>query len=177
MAETNVARLLTALDLDAYLDHLKRLDGHARAQRFAAGVDDQFILGHCLRAVVSRTALIGLFVEDELRAASELAIDADGGCAELSLAVERSYRGRGLGWTVLAGAIAEGRRRDVAQIRLDAAAGNAALNRLAQKAGFAAESGGRTITYRLDLSPVRRATEDRPAKPWWAPFRGLDRTG
>ncbi|MEJ1159788.1 GNAT family N-acetyltransferase [Prosthecomicrobium sp. N25] len=169
-------RTIRAYELEAYLEHMMRLDGAARAQRFAAGVDDNFVLAHCLEMVVSRTVLIGAWVDGVLRGAAEIDVDHDGRVAELSVSLEKGWRGRGLGRGLLSAAVQEARRRSILRIRLDIPSGDAALLRIAATAGFVAEGGGATVTHRLDLDPAALArSEPAPAPGRWNPFRAFAR--
>lgn len=177
MNEEIVVRPLGASELEAYLDHMMRLDGVTRAQRFAAGVDDNFVLSHCLHMVVSRTSLIGLFADGTLRGAAELEVDDDGAVGELVMALEKPWRGRGLGRMLAQAAVAEAERRRVGAIRIDVDATDEAMRRIAKTLGFRSEGGRRTVTWVLTLSAdAERATEAAPVSRWWNPFRAIART-
>ena len=170
-------RPLGASELEDYLDHMMRLDGVARAQRFAAGVDDHFVLSHCLHMVVSRTSLIGLFVEGALRGAAELEIDDDGAAGELVMAIEKPWRGQGHGRRLAEAAVAEARRRRVGLVRIDVEATDEAMRAIALKSGFRSAGGRRTVTYELALDGRAAVAEDGPAPSrWWNPFRPAART-
>ncbi|MCW1842855.1 GNAT family N-acetyltransferase [Prosthecomicrobium hirschii] len=177
MSEDILVRLLGASELEAYLDHMMRLDGPARAQRFAAGVDDHFILSHCLHMIVSRTSLIGVFVDGTLRGAAELEVDDDGATGELVMAIEKPWRGRGLGRQLAAAAIAEARRRGVGAVRIDIEATDEATRAIALGHGFRSQGGRRTVTYQLTLDGRgREDTGETPSSRWWNPFRTAARS-
>jgi GNAT superfamily N-acetyltransferase len=175
MSESAEVRLLGAAELECYLEHMMRLDGTARAQRFAAGVDDTYVMSHCLHLIVARTSLIGAFVDGELRGAAELEVDDDGGTAELVLAVEKAWRGKGLGRALMRAAVDQAAARKVGSVRIDVDRDNAAMHRVATAAGFVGDGGRRTVTYQLRLAELV-AAEPRPMPRWWNPFRATART-
>lgn len=159
------ARVLGPADLEAYLGHLQRLDGPARALRFSAGVDDPFILSHCLNRVLRASALIGGYVDGELRGAAEIDLDDDKTEGEPALSVEKPYRRKGLGRAMLTLAIERARLSGVGALRFDVARANAAMIKLVESTGALSQGGGATRTYRLELNarPV-------PAPPIKTPF-------
>lgn len=151
-------QLLPTADYDAFLAHLMRLDAETRALRFAAGVDDHFLMSHCLGRIL-RTGFI-LAARDESGAvigACEVDVDDDRAVAELAMSVEKPYRGQGIGAALLDATIIEARAAHIGALRIEAAA-NPTLGRLAARSGFVANRGA---AYNLPLDPAA----DRPAEP------------
>jgi GNAT superfamily N-acetyltransferase len=169
-------RPLGAAELEAFLGHMTRLDAGARALRFCAGVDDYFILSHCLAMVVARTSLVGALVGDEVRGAAEVEVDDDGEVGEVYLTVEREWRGQGIGTALMRTAVEEARRRGVGRLRIDVDVANEAMHRIALKNGFLAEGGRRTVTYGLALRQASEARGEPVGRLWWNPFRAGART-
>jgi GNAT superfamily N-acetyltransferase len=145
-------RVLGPADLEAYLGHLTRLDGPARALRFSAGVDDSFVLSHCLSRVLTSSCLIGGYVDGVLRGAAEVDFDAEQTEGEPALSVEKPYRRKGLGGAMLRLAIAQARDVGVGALRFDVNRGNVAMIKLVEASGALPVGGGTTRTYRLVLN-------------------------
>lgn len=145
-------RVLGPADLEAYLGHLTRLDGPARALRFSAGVDDSFVLSHCLSRVLTSSCLIGGYVDGVLRGAAEIDVDADQSEGEPALSVEKPYRRKGLGGAMLRLAIAQARDVGIGALRFDVARDNTAMIKLVEASGAQPIGGGTTRTYRLVLN-------------------------
>lgn len=156
-------RVLGPADLEAYLGHLTRLDGPARALRFSAGVDDSFVLSHCLSRVLTSSCLIGGYVDGVLRGATEIDVDADQSEGEPALSVEKPYRRKGLGGAMLRLAIAQARDVGIGALRFDVARDNTAMIKLVEASGAQPIGGGTMRTYRLVLN-VRPQTA-----PWSRP--------
>ena len=156
-------RVLGPADLEAYLGHLTRLDGSARALRFSAGVDDPFILSHCLTRVLKSSALIGGFVGDTLRGAVEIDLDEDRAEGEPAVSVEKPFRRKGLASAMLALAIAEARASGVGALRFDVGRDNTAMIKLVEASGATPVGKGATRTYRLTLNA--RETPVTPPRP------------
>jgi GNAT superfamily N-acetyltransferase len=156
-------RVLGPADLEAYLGHLSRLDGPARALRFSAGVDDTFILSHCLHRVLRASALIGGYVDGELRGAAEIDLDDDKTEGEPALSVEKPYRRKGLGGAMLRLAIERARATGVGALRFDVARDNAAMLKLVASTGAIPQGGGATRTYRLILNERPPRANTTPA--------------
>jgi GNAT superfamily N-acetyltransferase len=169
-------RPLGAAELEAFLGHMTRLDAGARALRFCAGVDDYFILSHCLAMVVARTSLVGALVGNEVRGAAEIEVDDDGEVGEVYLTVEREWRGQGLCLALTGSALEEARRPGGGRLRIDSDIANEAMHKIARKNGFLAEGGRRTVTYGLALRQATQERREPVGRLWWNPFRAGART-
>jgi ribosomal protein S18 acetylase RimI-like enzyme len=156
-------RVLGPADLETYLGHLTRLDGPARALRFSAGVDDPFVLSHCLNRVLRADGLVGGFVDGQMRGAAEIDLDDDRTEGEPALSVEKAYRRKGLGRAMLCLAIERARVSRVGALRFDVARGNLPMIKLVEATGAMPVSDGATRTYRLVLNEL--AADAPPAKP------------
>ena len=158
LAEGYSVRLLGPTDLEAYLAHLSRLDGPARALRFSAGVDDHFLLSHCLSRILSSCILVGGFAQGTLRGAVEIDMDDELMEGEPGLSVEKPYRRKGLGGAMLRLAIAEARAAGAGALRFDVERGNTAMIKLVEGCGATPVGKGNTRTYRLILNARPVAT-------------------
>ncbi len=137
--------------------HLLRLDPEARRARFGGEVKDRAIA--CFVAGLDRANCIsiGYFERGALRGSVQLVRHPqqwfEG--AELSLAVERDWRGRGIGGAMLARAVAEARRRGIGSLYLSSMRDNDAVLALARRLGARVETRG-AVEGVVHLPPPRR---------------------
>jgi len=111
MSETKTSsvevRRLWPADMEAYRDHLLRLDQRSRHERFGGGMSDDFLVGYAERCFGSGDLLYGAFVDGHMCGAAELrsnsAIWSEQAPfgrhihAEAAFSVESAYRRRGIG--------------------------------------------------------------------------------
>ncbi len=100
-------RRLWPSDMDAYRDHLLRLDSRSRHERFGGGMSDDFLMHYAEHCFGQGDLLYGAFVDGGLVGAAELrssaAIWSESAPfgrhihAEAAFSVEQGFRRRGLG--------------------------------------------------------------------------------
>ena len=111
MSDTNSkivdVRRLWPSDMDAYRDHLLRLDPRSRHERFGGGMSDDFLVHYAERCFGQGDLLYGAFVDGQLVGAAELRSNAAIWSeqapfgrhihAEAAFSVEHEFRRRGIG--------------------------------------------------------------------------------
>ena len=111
MSETKIhsveIRRLWPSDMDAYRDHLLRLDPRSRHERFGGGMSDDFLVHYAEHCFGQGDLLYGAYIDGELVGAAELrsgsAIWSEQAPfdrhihAEAAFSVEPEYRRRGIG--------------------------------------------------------------------------------
>jgi GNAT superfamily N-acetyltransferase len=105
-ASVEIRRLWPA-DMEAYRDHLLRLDSRSRHERFGGGMSDDFLANYAERCFGSGDLLYGAFVDGHMCGAAELRSNAAIWSeqapfgrhihAEAAFSVESEYRRRGIG--------------------------------------------------------------------------------
>ena len=100
-------RRLWPSDMEAYRDHLLRLDPRSRHERFGGGMSDDFLVHYAEHCFGQGDLLYGAFVDGELVGAAELRSNAAIWSeqapfgrhihAEAAFSVEEGYRRRGIG--------------------------------------------------------------------------------
>src|SRR5512132_3200349 len=102
---------LTAAELPKYRDHLLRLDAEDRRLRFGFIIDDAGIREH-VRQLDPQTDRIIAHIDDDLRVvgAAHIAL-ADDSAVELTISVDHSWRGRGVGAQLFDQAVLRARNR------------------------------------------------------------------
>ncbi|MDH3232315.1 MAG: GNAT family N-acetyltransferase [Alphaproteobacteria bacterium] len=156
-----VIRPLLSYEAGAYLAHLIRLDPESRRQRFARPIDNRS-LRKFVAAIDWSRAMVLAYVEDGVvRGAAHLAwpdIEWLGGDGELAVAVEASWRRRGIGRRLLDRAAGEARARGLAGIMFFTQADNAAMLALADRLNAPVSYFGRDVEGRvaLDVPPAAR---------------------
>lgn len=134
------ARRLWPSDLDAFRDHLLRLDPQSRFERFAMAASDDFIRAYAARCFGIDDVIFGYFVDGMIRGAGELravAPGADGASAEAAFSVEEGWRRRGIGTELMRRIVQAARNRQADTLYMSCLANNRAMQGLATK--FAAE--------------------------------------
>ncbi len=134
------ARRLWPSDLDAFRDHLLRLDGQSRFDRFAMATSDDFVRAYAERCFGIDDVIYGYFVDGVIRGAGELRAVAPGAhhsSAEAAFSVEEGWRRRGIGTELLNRIVQAARNRRAETLYMSCLAGNRAMQGLAKK--FATE--------------------------------------
>ena len=130
-----VTRKLSAVEVDLYEAHLKRLNAADRVSRFHAGVTDDAIARHCRKLRRATAWLFGTFIDGTLRAAAELHTEPqhwlDG--AELAVSVEAPYQGQGLGRELVRRALTVAQNRNIPQVGMICLRGNYRIRRIATR--------------------------------------------
>ncbi|WP_137388472.1 GNAT family N-acetyltransferase [Rhodoligotrophos defluvii] len=130
-------RKLGLHDVGRLAEHLKRLDPEAKHFRFGTAVSDRFLEEHARKALRWPGIVEGCFVDGELRGTGELQPTLDGLPleAEAAFAVEKPFRGRGIGTELMRRAIVSAQNRYIETIYTICALENLRMRRLAQKYG------------------------------------------
>jgi GNAT superfamily N-acetyltransferase len=119
-------RTLRPADLAGFGRHLQRLQSDCRRSRFGLVASDAFLSDYAARVDLANTAVLGCFVEGELRGACEVRSLRSEWCdeAELAFTVEKSWRSRGFGTALMARAIRAARDLGIEQLYLTCHRGN-----------------------------------------------------
>ena len=133
-------RRLWPSDLDAFRDHLLRLDDRSRFDRFAMVTSDDFMRAYAGRCFGIDDVIFGYFVDGVLRGAGELRPVAPGAhdaSAEAAFSVETGWRRRGIGTALMERIVQAARNRSADTLYMSCLARNEAMQGLAKK--FAAD--------------------------------------
>ena len=123
-------------DLDAFRDHLLRLDQQSRFDRFAMAASDDFLRAYAARCFGIDDVIIGFFVDGVLRGAGELRPVAPGAhdaSAEAAFSVEVGWRRQGAGTELMERIVQAARNRNADTLYMSCLARNEAMQRLAKK--------------------------------------------
>jgi GNAT superfamily N-acetyltransferase len=169
-------RRLWQSDMEAFRDHLLRLDPRSRHERFGGGMSDDFIVkyaGHCFG---QGDLLYGAFVDGHMCGAAELrsnrAIWSEQAPfgrhihAEAAFSVEEGYRRRGVGEKLFSRIERAASNHGVETIEIICLPDNVGMQRLAQKFKTRFTFEENSLTGRLTarrpttLSLIREASAD-----------------
>ncbi len=129
-----VVRKLWGADVEAYRDHLLRLDPESRRNRFGGGVADEFIRRHAEATFQPENVLYGFFVNGTLRGAAELRpFDGGGGQAEAAFSIEQPWQSHGVGTELLERVLLAARNRGIKQLHITCLLDNHRMQQLARK--------------------------------------------
>ncbi len=129
-------RRLWPSDLDAFRDHLLRLDDKSRYDRFAMVASDDFLRAYASRCFGIDDVIFGYFVDGTLRGAGELRPVAPGAhdaSAEAAFSVESGWRRRGIGTALMERIVQAARNRNADTLYMSCLARNEAMQGLAKK--------------------------------------------
>jgi GNAT superfamily N-acetyltransferase len=133
-----LVRKLWIGEVEAYRNHLLRLDAESRRRRFSGGVGNDFIAQHA-RTIEDFGAVVhGFFVEGILRGAAELRVLGPFSReAEAAFSVEQPWQSHGVGTVLLERVLLAARNRGITALQMQCLADNRRMQQLARK--FAAE--------------------------------------
>lgn len=122
-------------ETDLYRDHLLRLDGESRRNRFGGGVSDEFIRSYVDLSVGLDAVIHGFFVDGALRGAGELrALGTTlAGEAEAAFSIEKSWQSHGVGTALLERTLLAARNRGFRHLHMACLAENRRMQQLARK--------------------------------------------
>jgi GNAT superfamily N-acetyltransferase len=128
-------RKLWISDADPYRDHLLRLDGESRRNRFGGGVSDDFIRRHVGLSIGLDVVIHGFFVDGALRGAGELRRLGTGFAeeAEAAFSIEKPWQSHGVGTALLERTLLAARNRGVKLLHMACLAENRRMQQLARK--------------------------------------------
>jgi GNAT superfamily N-acetyltransferase len=120
---------------DLYRDHLLRLDGESRRNRFGGGVSDDFIRNYVDLAVGLDAVIHGFFVDGALRGAGELRALGTGFAkeAEAAFSIEKPWQSHGVGTALLERTLLAARNRGFRHLHMACLAENRRMQQLARK--------------------------------------------
>lgn len=169
-------RRLWPSDMDAYRDHLLRLDPRSRHERFGGGMSDDFLVHYAERCFGQGDLLYGAFVDGRLVGAAELRSNAAIWSeqapfgrhihAEAAFSVENAFRRRGIGEKLFRRIQRAASNHGVETIEIICLPDNVGMRMLAQKfkTHFTFEESALTGRLRArrptPLSLIREAADD-----------------
>lgn len=131
----SVVRKIWVTEMDAYRDHLLRLDADSRRMRFGGGVSDDFIRNYVKLANTLEAVLYGFFIDGTLRGVAELRavrgkVDAD---AEAAFSIEQPWQSHGVGSSLMSHVLLAARNRGIRTLHMICLADNQRMQQLARK--------------------------------------------
>ena len=135
MIDGGVIRKLWISEPDLYRDHLLRLDGESRRNRFGGGVSDEFIRSYVGLSIGLDAVVHGFFVDGALRGAGELRRLGTGFAeeAEAAFSIEKPWQSHGVGTALLERTLLAARNRGFKLLHMACLAENRRMQQLARK--------------------------------------------
>ena len=135
LPEGGAVRKLWVGEIDAYREHLMRLDRESRQRRFSGAVSDDFIARHAATAQGMGVVVYGFFVDGVLHGAAELRAlgPTFGHEAEAAFSVEHPWQSQGVGSLLLERTLLSARNRGIKSLRMYCLADNRRMQQLASK--------------------------------------------
>ncbi|HYS47537.1 MAG TPA: GNAT family N-acetyltransferase [Xanthobacteraceae bacterium] len=133
LIDGGVIRKLWIGEADIYRDHLLRLDGASRRNRFGGAVSDEFIRGYVDISIGLEAVIHGFFVDGAMRGAAELRPLAAGGEAEAAFSIESEWQSHGVGTALLERTLLAARNRQIKLLHMTCLAENRRMQQLALK--------------------------------------------
>ena len=157
-------RTLRREELPLLRDHLLRLDGASRRDRFHGFIDDGFIERYAKKCANDGTVIIAYLQDGAVRGAAELhpPEQSPDSQPEIAFSVETSVRRRGVGSTLFRHLIEEARTKGYRSLRITTGAQNEAMRALAHKFGAKLTFRHGESTGSIALEPQR---QPEPAAP------------
>jgi GNAT superfamily N-acetyltransferase len=126
-------RKLWIRESELYHEHLLRLDGESRRNRFGGAVSDECIRNYCDPSSLSDAVIHGFFVDGVLRGVAELRLLGSGGEAEAAFSIEKEWQSHGVGTVLLERTLLAARNRQVKLLHMTCLAENRRMQQLALK--------------------------------------------
>jgi len=122
-------------EAELYRDHLLRLDGESRRNRFGGAVSDDFIRSYVELSRGLDSVINGFFVGGTVRGAAELRPlgSAFAGEAEAAFSIEREWQSHGVGTALLDRTLLSARNRGIKHLHMACLAENRRMQQLARK--------------------------------------------
>ncbi len=144
-------------ELPLLRDHLLRLDGDSRHDRFNGFMDDDFIERYAAKCADDGTIIIAYMENGIVRGAAELHPPEHSGdsAPEIAFSVEASVRRQGVGSILFKRLLSEARWKGYRRLRVTTGASNEAMRALASKFGahLVFRHGESTGTIEVDQAP------------------------
>jgi RimJ/RimL family protein N-acetyltransferase len=124
-------------ELPLLREHLLRLDGESRRDRFHGFMDDEFIERYAAKCADDGTIIIAYMENGVVRGAAELhpPTQSDDGVPEIAFSVEACVRRQGVGSVLFKRLLSEARWKGYRRLRVTTDARNEAMRALAAKFG------------------------------------------
>lgn len=137
--EGGVIRKLWDVEINAYRDHLLRLDPDSRRDRFSGSIADEAIRSFAATACGPDVVVHGFFVDGVLRGAADLHIvrPLDLSEAEAAFSIEEPWQSHGVGTALLERTLLSARNRGIKHVQVSCLPQNRRMQRLARKFGAA----------------------------------------
>ena len=160
----NCVRTLRREEIPLLRDHLLRLDGPSRRDRFHGFIDDGFIERYAKKCANDGTIIIVYLQDGAVRGAAELhpPEQSPDSQPEIAFSVETSVRRRGVGSALFRYLIGEARAKGYQSLRITTGAQNEAMRALAHKFGANLTFRHGESTGSIALEPQR---QPEPAAP------------
>jgi GNAT superfamily N-acetyltransferase len=157
-------RTLSREEIPLLRDHLLRLDGASRRDRFHGFIDDGFIERYAKKCANDGTVIIVYLQDGAVRGAAELhpPEQSPDSQPEIAFSVETSVRRRGVGSALFRYLIGEARAKGYRSLRITTGAQNEAMRALAHKFGAHLTFRHGESTGSIALEPQR---QPEPAAP------------
>jgi GNAT superfamily N-acetyltransferase len=122
-------------EIDAYRDHLLRLDQESRRRRFSGAVSDDFIARHAATANELGVVVHGFFIDGMPRGAAELRRIGSTFTheAEAAFSIEQPWQSHGVGTELLERTLLSARNRGITSLHMHCLADNQRMQQLARK--------------------------------------------
>lgn len=135
LIEGGLIRKLWGIEVDAYRDHLLRLDLESRQNRFGAAITDKMIQTYAETARGSDVIVHGFFVDGVLRGAAELRIHGPlyRREAEAAFSIEKRWQSHGIGSALLERSLLAARNRGIQVLHVCCLFENQRMQQLARK--------------------------------------------
>jgi GNAT superfamily N-acetyltransferase len=135
LIDGGVIRKLWISETDLYRDHLLRLDGESRRNRFGGGVADEFIRGYVDLSIGLDAVIHGFFVDGAMHGAAELRPlgSAFAEEAEAAFSIEKPWQSHGVGTALLDRTLLAARNRGIKLLHMACLAENRRMQQLARK--------------------------------------------
>jgi GNAT superfamily N-acetyltransferase len=135
LVDGGIIRKLWIGEAGPYRDHLLRLDGQSRHNRFSGGVADAFIENYVNTAFRLSAVVHGFFVEGVMRGAAELRplgppFSRE---AEAAFSIEGPWQSHGVGSALLDRTLLAARNRGIRKLHMACLANNRRMQDLARK--------------------------------------------
>lgn len=151
-----VIRQLRPSDRCRFKDHLLRLDGESRHDRFNGGTSEGFVAAYADRCFGDGATVVAYVEDDQVLGAAELheRPEFDVPTAEIAFSVERGLQHHGLGRRLFRRIIGHAQALGYTQLKVTTHPGNVAMRRLARSFGAHLRFMDGETTGTVVLTPV-----------------------
>jgi GNAT superfamily N-acetyltransferase len=151
-------------EAELYRQHLLRLDGKSRRNRFGGAVSDEFVGRYAQCSALSGAVIYGFLVDGVLRGAAELRPLERAGDAEGALSVEKPWQSRGVGTARLDRVLLAAHNRQIERLHMLCLAENRRVQQLARKFGAQLSFAPGSITAEVEAPRADAAVDHARAR-------------